>query len=208
MFSEMLNSISQSPEESRRLVFIGVYRDDEVSSGLVSFIANFVNPGGGSANVTDVKLSTLSRGDVTEMIMTELRLPRRLVISLADVVHKRTHGHALFVVQLLNSLITDGSISYSPTNCRFYWEHEKICILKTADSVASLIVSKLRSMPSGELQCLRIISCFGMQVKSSVLDLLQYFSLAPQGGFKIYLSNLLDQGIIQFVGCPTMVVFR
>ena len=208
LMSEVLISICQYPEERQHLVFVGMYRDDEVSSDLMLFKTSSVNlEVDGSANVTDVKLSTLSLDDVTEMIMSELRLPKRLVSDLADVVHKRTHGHALFVVQLLNSLVSDSTIAYSPMNHRFYWDQDTVCILKTADSVASLIVSKLTSLPVGELQCLRIISCFGIQVQSDLLELLEGFRLAPQGGFKPHLRNLVDQGIIEIVGYSTIVVF-
>jgi len=205
LVKDVLISICQCPEERQRLVFVGMYRDNEVSSHLTSFTTSFGVAGGVVADVTHVKLSTLSLDDVIEMIMTEMRLPRRLVSELADVVHKRTHGHALFVVQLLNSLVSDLTISYSPLLHRFYWDQDNVCTLNTADNVASLIVSNLTSLPIGELQCLRIISCFGMQVHIDLLELLEVFKMAPQGGFGLYLRNLCDQGIIEVIS--TLVVF-
>mmetsp|Transcript_19307 Transcript_19307/g.36069 ORF Transcript_19307/g.36069 Transcript_19307/m.36069 type:complete len:687 (+) Transcript_19307:1681-3741(+) len=206
LISDMLISISKCPEERQRLIFVGMYRNNEVSSDLMLFITNLMNlEGGGSANVTSVKVSPLSLDNVTEMVMSELRLPRRLVSKLADVVHKRTHGHALFVVQLLNSLISDSTIAYSPMLHRFNWDQDKICTLKTADNVASLIVSNLTSLSSEELLCLRIISCFGIQVQFNLLEILEVLGLAPTGGFKPYLHNLNDLGIIEIIS--TLVVF-
>ena len=45
------------------------------------------------------------------MIMTEMRLPMRLVQGLASVVHKKTTGDAIFVAQVLNSLVRDSNSS-------------------------------------------------------------------------------------------------
>ena len=221
-----------------------MHRDgDEVSSDLMSFRTCFVNlEAEGRAHVTAIELSTLSLDDVVEMISSELRLPRRLVIGLADVVHKRTHGHAvrivlpilltpphpsplhylnmflihdcttaplqLFLVQLLNSLVSDSTIAYSPLNRRFDWAKLDIDNHKTPDSVASLIVSKLKSLSPEELKCLRIISCFGMHTDYKLLELLESFGLAPRGGFMPYLPNLAVQGVVEAAGHSTRIVFR
>lgn len=197
LINEVLVSICQCPKERQHLVFVGMYRDEEISSDLTSFTSSFAKvQDGNSANLTDVKLSALSSDDVTEMIASELRLPHRIVSKLADVVHKRTHGHAIFVVQLLNSLISDSTIAYSPMLHRFHWDQDKVCALFTADSVASLIVSNLTTLPEGELQCLRLISCFGIQVDYNLLELLEA-DLGPHGGFQPCLRNLVDQGIVK-----------
>mmetsp|Transcript_7551 Transcript_7551/g.17117 ORF Transcript_7551/g.17117 Transcript_7551/m.17117 type:complete len:1310 (+) Transcript_7551:61-3990(+) len=201
LMSEVLTTICQHPEERRRLVFVGMYRDDEVTSDLLQFTTRFENQEGNiSANVTNTKLSTFSQDDVVEMAMSEFRLPRRLVSELAGVVHKKAHGHPLFVVQLLNSLVLDSTIAYTPSVYRYDWDQDKICILQTPDSVASLIVSNLASLPAESLQYLRIISCFGIQVQFSLLELLNDFRQAPRGGFESYQCGLVDQGIIENVG--------
>mmetsp|Transcript_29350 Transcript_29350/g.63181 ORF Transcript_29350/g.63181 Transcript_29350/m.63181 type:complete len:1300 (-) Transcript_29350:155-4054(-) len=206
LISEVLISICHCPEERGRLVFVGMYRDNEVSDDLISFFKSLVTvEGGNNAYVTNVELSSLSLDDVTKMIMSELRLTRRMVSGLADVVHKRSHGHALFAVQLLNSLVSDSIIAYSPMLHRFHWDQNKISTLKTADSVACLIVFNLTLLSMEEIQCLRIISCFGIQVQSDLLELLEDFKLAPQGGFKSCLHDLVNQGIIEVDS--TLIVF-
>jgi len=118
-------------------------------------------------------------------------------------VHKKTSGHALFVVQLLNSLVRDSVLAYSPMKRRFDWDSAKVRSLKTADNVASLIVSNLNSLNAGEQRSLRDVSCFGIQVKLSVLALLK--EACPDGGVEPHLKSLIEGGVVEVK--DSLVVF-
>ena len=141
--------------------------------------------------------------DVTDMIITELRLPRRLVLELANIVHKKNSGHALFAAQLLNALVRDSVLAYSPMKRRFDWDSAKVRNLKTEHNVASLIVSNLNSLNSGELGSLRCLSCFGIQVKLSVADLLK--DTCHYGSIEPYLKSLIEGGAVEMK--DSLVVF-
>lgn len=54
----------------------------------------------GNVNTTMIQLSSLSKIDVADMLMSELRLPQRMVLELSDEVVKKTSGHAIFIVQV------------------------------------------------------------------------------------------------------------
>ena len=129
--------------------------------------------------------------------MTEMRLPRRLVLELSDVIYKKTSGHAIFVAQLLNSLVRDSTISYSPQKRRFHWGWDEVLSLKTWDSVAGLIVSNLSSLQPGALLTLRILSCFGIQLHISVIDVLDTFPRRPNEGIDYFLPSLVEEGILE-----------
>ncbi|KAL7546664.1 hypothetical protein ACHAWF_009998 [Thalassiosira exigua] len=204
LVSEVIASICEHPEQRRHLVFVGTYRADEVTGDLLKFTSSFVGlEAKGKVQMTDIKPSTFSLDDVVELAMNELRLPRRLVAKLAGAAHKRSHGSPLFAVQFLNSLVSDSTIAYSLRNRRFDWDEDKVGAIKTPDSVASLIVSNLSSLPGESLRCLRIMSCFGISVHSRILGLLEASGLAPTGGFKSHLVHLADQGIVEVSG-PTV----
>ena len=71
---------------------MGLYREDEVTEThpfSIQYSHLQMNSG---VTLTDIKLSTLSRDDVIDILMTEFRLPRRVVRDLADVVYKKTAG--------------------------------------------------------------------------------------------------------------------
>ena len=202
LLSELLTSVGRLPSGRSNFLFIGCYRDGISEQHPLTILAAELRRHQ-DISLTEMRLKRLSIDDVTDIIMTELRLPRRLVLELANIVHKKTSGHALFVVQLLNSLVRDSVLAYSPMKRRFDWDSAKVRSLKTADSVASLIVSNLNSLTPGELPSLRALSCFGIQVKMSVLALLK--DVCPFGGVEPYLKSLIEGGVVEMK--DSLVVF-
>eukprot|EP00984_Skeletonema_dohrnii_P012934 scaffold5299_cov102-Skeletonema_dohrnii-CCMP3373.AAC.2 len=202
LLSELLTSVGRLPSGRSNFLFIGCYRDGISEQHPLTVLSAELRRHQ-DISLTEMSLNKLSIDDVTDIIMTELRLPRRLVLELANIVHKKTSGHALFVVQLLNSLVRDSVLAYSPMKRRFDWDSAKVRSLKTADSVASLIVSNLNSLTPGELPSLRVLSCFGIQVKLSVLALLK--DGCPFGGVEPYLKSLIEGGVVEMK--DSLVVF-
>ena len=102
LISEIIISVSHGKQG--RLLCVGMYRDNEIDEThpFAKQLRMFRKCS--TVNVTEISLPSLSREDVADMIMSELRLPRRLVCRLADIIHKKTSGHALFVIQFLTSL--------------------------------------------------------------------------------------------------------
>ena len=199
-------SIGQDQKGRQRFLFVGMYRCDEIkqSHPLASELATLTDSS--IVAVTEIKLSSLSTEDIADMIMSETRLPRRLVRGLADVVQKKTSGHALFAVQFLNSLVSESEIVYSPRNHRFEWDEREIANLGTWDSVANLIVSSLSSTTPEELRTVRILACLGMQSELSLIKLIDTSSIAPPGGgMGSSLAGLLEKGILKISG--QLVVF-
>eukprot|EP00984_Skeletonema_dohrnii_P007450 scaffold2701_cov137-Skeletonema_dohrnii-CCMP3373.AAC.9 len=202
LLSELLTSVGRLPSGRSNFLFIGCYRDGISEQHPLTVLSAELRRHQ-DISLTEMRLNRLSIDDVTDIIMTELRLPRRLVLELANIVHKKTSGHALFVVQLLNSLVRDSVLAYSPMKRRFDWDSAKVRSLKTADSVASLIVSNLNSLTPGELPSLRVLSCFGIQVKLSVLALLK--DGCPFGDVEPYLRSLIEGGVVEMK--DSLVVF-
>jgi predicted ATPase len=149
-----------------------------------------------SIKTTRINLSSLSKNDVTNMLMTEFRLPRRIVAELAHVVHKKTAGHALFIVELLNSLLRESTISYSSEKRRYSWDSFRIDRLQTGDSVAELIASNLSSLSPTFQRMLRILSCFGTQTNSTLLGILENL----QNGIFPSIDFFIDRGILDRAG--------
>ena len=198
LLSEVFDAIYHNRNERQNLTLVGIYREDEVTDDLRSFKDRFATlQHNGCTRVTDIRLSTLSLDDVTDVLMNEMRLPRRLVYGLAKVVHKSSAGHALYMAQLLNSLVADSTVCYSPRKQRFDWDEANILHIKTPDSVASFIINNLSSLPADSLQCLRVMSCFGIQVELALLGLLED---SPKGGFDQCIHDLANQGVVELVG--------
>ena len=75
-----------------------------------------------------------------------------------------------------------------------WFQHSFKCLCHTS-LIFLPVLSHVQS-----LQTLRIISCFGIQVQLDLLGLLEFFRLAPKGGFDASIGALVNQGIIETVG--------
>jgi len=192
LISEIIISVSHGKEG--RLLCVGMYRDNEIDEThpFAKQLRMFRKCS--TVNVTEISLPSLSREDVADMIMSELRLPRRLVCRLADIIHKKTSGHALFVIQFLTSLIQDSAIAYSPMKHRFDWDEDQISEIKTPDDVACLIVSNFSHLKPKALQSIRLLSCFGISSEKTLVNLIDNSPLAPLGGLDI--PSLVAQGVL------------
>ena len=149
MLRQIIISVGKDESSRHRFLFLGMYRDDEINNWhpLADEINIFRDSS--SVDLTVLELSPLSKSDIMNMVMSETRLTRRHVKTLVDVVHKVTIGHAIFVTQLLQSLVRDSIISYSPSKHRFDWSDGVIESLSMGGDVASLVVENLSSLQPG-----------------------------------------------------------
>mmetsp|Transcript_29949 Transcript_29949/g.63074 ORF Transcript_29949/g.63074 Transcript_29949/m.63074 type:complete len:1665 (-) Transcript_29949:98-5092(-) len=201
LISEILVNIGSFKDVCSRCLFIGLFRDDEVDANhpfsiQYSYIQMMTN----NINSTNIKLPSLSKKDVGDMLMAEFCLPRRYIAHMAEVVHKKTSGHALFVVELLNSLIRDSIITYSPQTRSYIWDHDAINLLQTGDGVAGLIALNLKSLPPNSQRVLQLLSCFGMQTEIALLKYLESF----QSGIICSLDTFIEMGILDQAGSILM----
>jgi len=172
---------------------IGMYRDNEIDETHPFATELETLQKANNVNLTEINVPSLSRDDVTDMIMSELRLSRRLVYELADVVHKKTSGHALFVIQFLSALVHDSAIAYSPMKHRFDWDVNKISALQMGDDVASLIVSNLSYLEAQALQSLRMLSCFGTSSELCIFKRYEKESRCNlKGYYTLYNGTMFD----------------
>ena len=107
LVSEILISVSheQISGGSGHLIYTGIYRDDEADgSQQVSSQVETLRRSQSVDVAEEIALTSLTRDEIADVLMAEMRLPYRLVSKLAGVVYHRTLGHAIFVIQLLNGL--------------------------------------------------------------------------------------------------------
>jgi predicted ATPase len=83
---EIIISIGKLPDANRRLLFIGMYRDDEIALPHHFTTQYDCLKRNTSASVLDIGLNSLSKDDLTDMISTSLRLPRRTVLDFSDII--------------------------------------------------------------------------------------------------------------------------
>ena len=120
LISEVLVNIGGIKRIRHHCLFVGLFRNEEVEMTPFSIQYTYLQTSS-HINSSEIKLPGLSKDVMVDMMMEEFRLPQRYVQELADIVCKKTAGHALFAVELLNSFIRGSIIVYKSDKRRFAW---------------------------------------------------------------------------------------
>ena len=87
-------------KSNKYLLFVGCYRDDEMNADHhVSLQFNSMKEA--NVNFTKIQLGNMSVDSLTSFVSERLRLPRRLVKSLSEIVHRKSLGNAFFATMFL-----------------------------------------------------------------------------------------------------------
>jgi len=134
--------INSTGSEDLRIMFVGSYRDNEISSGhpLVGTLQRFQSDK--SLSLTEISLGRLSLDTLNLMLSETLCVPKRRTRELSDLVIQKTDGQPLHVVEFIRTLATDRLLTYSFERG---WEWD-------ADSISTCSMSSfdLYSVAEGE----------------------------------------------------------
>jgi len=149
-----------SHADTRYLLLIGAYRDNEVDADhpLAASIESIRSSG---VSVVDIKLAPLSVADLNQLVADTLRVGKKTSESLTHQVFRRTDGNPFFFTQFLASLHQDGLFWHDMTDCVWKWDLGKIEARDFADNVVDLMVRKLRKLPAQTQDLLQLAACLG-----------------------------------------------
>lgn len=90
MIFELVISMGRLPHARSKLLFVGMFRNDnEIHSSHPVNSQIEVLQRHQNINVTRINLPNLSRDDVTEWLMSEMRLPKRFVVDISETIYKK-----------------------------------------------------------------------------------------------------------------------
>jgi len=185
--------------ELRGLLFVGSYRDNEVSPDdpLTTWLGMVRNSG--RVNVCSVAIGNLDGSSVNSFVSDALGMLPRMTRDLSDAVSHKTGGNALFVDQFLASLRDEGVLSFSLTTRRWQWDIEKITAKDIADNVVELMMEKIRSLAPEVRSALRVAAGFGAQCHQ---DILRIIDRAPEdiAANNIAFDIAVSEGLLMKVG--------
>ncbi|EED88850.1 hypothetical protein THAPSDRAFT_264262, partial [Thalassiosira pseudonana CCMP1335] len=165
----LIGSLLTNTEVSKYVFFICSYRDDEINDD-VSFNSWLISIP--ESTLRRIHVKNLNEDVVNTLISDALQLLPRLTSPLSSVIHHKTRGNPLFVVQLLASLREEGYLHLRLSPCRWTWDLEQIIDLKISNNVLELLMKEMEKL-SPELQSgLKVASCLGSYVKKSTLDII------------------------------------
>ncbi|KAL7550568.1 hypothetical protein ACHAWF_013807 [Thalassiosira exigua] len=184
-------------DRQRALLLVGTYRDNEVDEGFLAEWARCMEQSSRNVRVTTVHVGELREGEVNALLSSKFCLPPRHTKELAQLVHQKSRGHPLYVIEFLRSIIQRNLLHYSVKSRRWMWDAVAVDLEMITDGVVDLLMRKLRCLPHDVVEALKIMSCMG-QLKDSILELLDLSQFVPD--LVKALSRAAAEGIVERAG--------
>ncbi|KAL7543378.1 hypothetical protein ACHAXR_013105 [Thalassiosira sp. AJA248-18] len=194
---DMLQNILSDIKGASCVYFIGSYRVNEVPKDHATFRFMDVLK---SCNVqlTTVRLDGMGIEDVNHIISDALGIFPRICKPLSQLVLRKTEGNPLFVLECLRSLVDRDLLQYSFRERRWVWDTDKISAEDLADNVCELLSTKMMSLPENTQLALKIASCFGNTINSTIVKTLMLAS--PKfSRFGIELEKAVKEGFMNIM---------
>lgn len=179
--------------DSRYLLFIGAYRDNEVRSGhiLLQTIEEIENTG---TIVNNMVLQPLTIFNVTQLVTDTLKDNTEESYRLAELIFNKTGGNPFFLTQLLQVLYQENQLKFNFISASWQWNIEEIQAIGITDmSVVELVASRIKKLPEATQEVLKLASCIGDRFN---LDVLSIVNEHPSGSTANDLYLALQTGLI------------
>ncbi|MCC8994867.1 MAG: diguanylate cyclase [Candidatus Contendobacter sp.] len=154
--------------DSRSLLMIGAYRDNEVSAShpLILTLHRLREAG---ARLHTVLLGPLTLDDLNRLVADTLHQSTEATGELAGLLLEKTGGNPFFVTQFLRELHARGLFRLDSTRRRWQWDLAQIQAVGMTDNVVDLMVGKISRLSPTTQQALQLAACLGNRFALTVL---------------------------------------
>lgn len=164
--SSSLDIITQfmSDPQTRYLLLIGAYRDNEVSLShpLTTTVENLEKA---KIPVSSISLKNLTPENVRDWLNDTLKsvnVPdNNRLAEFSNLVYQKTQGNAFFIVQFLHNQYIQKVLRFDFKEAQWAWDIVQIKNQNITDNVADLLVRKIKMLPSNVQEILIFASCIG-----------------------------------------------
>ncbi|HRI64907.1 MAG TPA: AAA family ATPase [Polyangium sp.] len=155
-------------DELQHFLFVGAYRDGEVSAAhpLTTVLESLANEG---AFIERLRLTPLKLSHITELVAATVNAELSAVESLAGLIMRKTDGNPFFVSEFLKEIHHQRLLEFDPAQGRWKWDIVQIEAKGMTDNVVDLMIDKLRRLPEKTRDALRLAACIGGQFDSDTL---------------------------------------
>jgi serine/threonine protein kinase len=144
----------------RYLLFLGAYRDNEVSSSHpAAQMLDEVQQSGIAVQI--MVLGPFTMVDLRQLIADTLQCDTDDAEPLAQLLRQKTGGNPLFVTQFLTALAEDGLLAFDSSSRRWLWNLQDIRAKGFTDNVVDLMTEKLGRLPGDTRETLQQLACLG-----------------------------------------------
>ncbi|WP_224246035.1 trifunctional serine/threonine-protein kinase/ATP-binding protein/sensor histidine kinase [Hyalangium gracile] len=167
---ELLKFLATHPD-TPPLLWVGAYRDNEVSSSHpLMLTVDEVRKAG--TRLGDISLGPLLLEQTRQLVGDALPGTRSEVVqALTAVLQAKTGGNPFFLLQLLQTLYQDGLLVRAPGG-GWRWDEAGVKAKGYSDNVVEFMAGRLRQLPEPTQQLLRLAACVGNAFSAPTLALL------------------------------------
>ncbi|WP_197086971.1 trifunctional serine/threonine-protein kinase/ATP-binding protein/sensor histidine kinase [Bradyrhizobium sp. LTSPM299] len=155
--------------DTRHLLLIGAYRDNEVDSAhpLMLKLEDLRKAG---AKVDQIVLGPLSVDDINQLLCDTLRRSPDEMRPFAELVHSRSGGgNPFFAGQFLTSLAEERLIEFDPLSRSWTWDLDAIVDKRFSDNPVDLMIGRLRRLAPEAQEALKLLACLGSHADFATL---------------------------------------
>ncbi|HHV99186.1 MAG TPA: AAA family ATPase [Clostridiaceae bacterium] len=144
----------------RSLLFIGAFRDNEVDEDhpLKEMLEEVQK---GRHDRQCISLLPLDRSQVQDLVAGTLHTELNKVVSLSDMLYRKSGGNPFFLVQLLRLIHDEALLYFDRGEGCWKWDLETIRKLQPGEDVLELLMRKLQRLPEDTLEILKLAACIG-----------------------------------------------
>lgn len=188
---QLLTHIITQPE-TKHLLLIGAYRDNEVgpSHPLLSAMEDIRKS---TTSLQTIPLSSLSMEALSHFLSDTLHADQPQVEPLTRLVHEKTGGNPFFVIQFVMTLSDEGLVHFDREERRWRWDIDRIREKGYTDNVADLMAGKLRKLTERTVQEVRLAACLGNRFDLRTLASISSISEEETGKS---LAEAVEEGLL------------
>ena len=190
--SASLSLVQVLMAESKTLLLIGAYRDNEVfAAHPLMLTLDALRKAG--ATVNTITLQPLSQDSLNQLVADTLHCEERLAQPLTELVIQKTQGNPFFATQFLKALHQENLITFDAD--AGYWQCDIVRVWNTAliNDVVEFMAIQLQKLPETTQAILKLAACIGAQFDLETLAIVSQQSPAVVA---TDLWKALQQGLV------------
>ncbi|WP_424094562.1 AAA family ATPase [Moorena producens] len=163
-----LMELLMSETDTRYLLLIGAYRDNEVSP-THPLMLTLDEISKTELKVNSITLAPLKHSDLNHLIADTLSCSEELAQPLTELVFQKTKGNPFFATQFLKSLHADNLIRFNFQVGHWECDIAQVRALALSDDVVEFMALQLRKLPAATQEILQLAACIGNQFDLATL---------------------------------------
>ena len=155
----LLDLVATNPD-SKHLLIIGAYRDNEVTPSHPLMIA-LDSMKKAAVAVQTLVLGPLNLQHIEAVVAETVNSSAQATHELAEIIFSKTAGNPFFATQLLRSLYDDGQIHLDASQGGWRWDIQALRRAAVTNNVIELMTKKIMKLPAATQEMLQRAACVG-----------------------------------------------